>query len=450
MTQRYYSLDVFRGATVALMILVNNPGTWAHAYAPLKHAPWHGLTPTDLVFPFFLFAVGNALSFVMPRLETAGTAVFLRKVLTRTLLIFAIGLFLNWSPFVKWSDAGELVFKPWVDAEHPETGIRILGVLQRIALSYCFAALIIYFFKIRGAFFASTLLLLGYWALCLAGNPADPFSMQGYFGINIDKAILGIPHMYKGEGIPFDPEGLTSTLTSIVQVIFGYFVGNYIQQKGKTYEMLANLFIAGSLLIFAGFAWDMVFPINKKIWTSSFVVYTSGLAIFVLAMLIFLIEFKQVHEQKWLTLKPRTTQLVFAGAILLVLITGLALGWPLQDSLTMYVSVALSLCITLAIIIMLLTNSWTRFFEVFGKNPLFIFVLSGFLPRFLALFRWVDHVDEKGANVYTSAFPWFYKTICKPVSETLENGSLLYAISLVAFFWLTGYWLNKKKIYIKV
>ncbi|WP_315819829.1 hypothetical protein [Paraflavitalea speifideaquila] len=107
--------------------------------------------------------------------------------------------------------------------------------------------------------------------------------------------------MYKGEGVPFDPEGLTSTLTSIVQVIFGYFVGHYIQQKGKTYEMLTNLFVAGSLLIFAGFAWDMVFPINKKIWTSSFVLYTTGLAIFVLSFLIFLIEFKHVHEQKGLT-----------------------------------------------------------------------------------------------------------------------------------------------------
>jgi predicted acyltransferase len=114
LTQRFYSLDVFRGATVALMILVNNPGSWGYIYAPLEHAPWHGCTPTDLVFPFFLFAVGNALSFVMPRLEAAGTPVFLKKVFTRTLLIFGIGLFLNWAPFIRWSN-DVLVFRPWAD-----------------------------------------------------------------------------------------------------------------------------------------------------------------------------------------------------------------------------------------------------------------------------------------------------------------------------------------------
>src|SRR3954469_11950372 len=114
MKQRYYSLDVFRGATVCLMILVNNPGSWSYIYSPLEHAPWHGLTPTDLVFPFFLFAVGNAMAFVMPRLEAAGDAIFWRKVIKRTLLIFLIGLFLNWFPFMKWQD-GSLVFRHWVD-----------------------------------------------------------------------------------------------------------------------------------------------------------------------------------------------------------------------------------------------------------------------------------------------------------------------------------------------
>jgi predicted acyltransferase len=389
--ERFYSLDVFRGATVALMIMVNNPGSWGHIYAPFEHASWHGATPTDLVFPFFLFAVGNAMAFVMPRLEQAGNGVFLKKVITRTLLIFAIGLFLNWSPFVRWSGES-LVVKSWVDPENPNNGIRILGVLQRIALSYFFASLIVYFFKIRGAFFASFLILTGYWLLCLfAGAPGDPYSINGFFGTSVDKAVLGIPHMYKGEGIPFDPEGLVSTLTSIVQVIFGYFVGNYIQQKGKTYEMLTNLFVAGSLLIFTGLCWDMVFPLNKKIWSSSFVLYTSGLAMTVLSIFIYLIEFKNAR------------------------------------------------------------GKWSRFFDVFGKNPLFIFVLSGFLPRVVALFRWVDHVDPAtGKNVYTTAFPWFYEHICKPVSDDLKNGSLLYAICMIIFFWSIVYLLDRKKIYIRV
>jgi predicted acyltransferase len=390
MNERFYSLDVFRGTTVALMILVNNPGSWGHIYAPLKHAPWHGATPTDLVFPFFLFAVGNALAFVMPRLQAAGTRVFLQKVIKRTLLIFLIGLFLNWWPFVRWSGEG-LVFKHWVDASNPDNGIRILGVLQRIALAYFFASLIIYFFRIRGAFLAGTILLLLYWWMCLAfGNPADPFSMQGWFGNAIDEAVLGVAHMYKGEGIPFEPEGIASTLPAIVQVIFGYFVGDYIQKKGKNTDMLTNLFVAGCLLIFTALCWEMVFPINKKIWTSSYVLYTSGLATLILSIMIYLIEFR---NQK---------------------------------------------------------GAWTRFFDVFGKNPLFIFFLSGFLPRLLALIRWKDHVNEEGKTIYTSPLPWFYEHICKPLFDNLKNGSLLYAIVLIIFYWAICYWLDRKKIYIKV
>ena len=161
MNQRFYSLDVFRGATVCLMIMVNNPGSWSHIFAPLDHAPWHGLTPTDLVFPFFLFAVGNALSFVMPKLEAAGDNVFWGKVIKRTLLIFGIGLFLTWWPFVKWTDTG-LVFKQWayIDDKGNPQGVRILGVLARIAICYFFASVIIYYLKARTAFYAGLILLL--------------------------------------------------------------------------------------------------------------------------------------------------------------------------------------------------------------------------------------------------------------------------------------------------
>jgi predicted acyltransferase len=392
--KRFYSLDIFRGATVALMILVNNPGSWSHIYSPLQHAPWHGCTPTDLVFPFFLFAVGNALSFVMPRLEEAGTGAFLRKVITRTLLIFAIGLFLNWSPFVRW-DGASLEFKHWVDPENPNSGIRILGVLQRIALCYFFASLIIYFFKIRGALLAGFIFLMAYWMFCLLlGKAGDPYSLAGYFGTQVDKDVLGVAHMYKGEGVPFDPEGITSTLPAIVQVIFGYFVGFYIQQKGKTYEMLTNLFIAGCILIFTGFAWDLTFPINKKIWTSSYVMYTTGLAIMVLGVLIYLVEMKKVHERR--------------------------------------------------------EGKLFKFFDVFGKNALFIFFLSGFLPRIVSLLRWVDHVNEKGKKVYTNAFSWFYHEVCAPISSDPKAGSLLYAICTIMFYWLIVYWMDRRKIYIKV
>ncbi|HEV8080701.1 MAG TPA: heparan-alpha-glucosaminide N-acetyltransferase domain-containing protein, partial [Chitinophagaceae bacterium] len=293
MKERFYSLDVFRGATVALMILVNNPGSWSHIYSPLEHAPWHGATPTDLVFPFFLSAVGNALAFVMPKLEAAGEGVFWRKVLKRTFLIFFIGLLLNWFPFIKW-DQDHIVFKPWqyIDENGKAQGVRILGVLQRIALSYFFASVIIHFFKVRGAFVAAGIILLGYWFLCVVGNPTDPFSLQGWFGTNVDRSILGDAHMYKGEGVVFDPEGLMSLFAAIVQVIFGYFAGNYILQKGKTHEMVNGLFVAGCVLAVAGLCWGLSFPINKKIWTSSYTIYTTGLALLTLSVLIYIIEFK--------------------------------------------------------------------------------------------------------------------------------------------------------------
>ena len=193
MKERFYSLDVFRGATVALMILVNNPGSWGHLYPPLDHASWHGCTPTDLVFPFFLFAVGNAMAFVMPKVEAAGEGAFWKKIIKRTLIIFGIGLFLNWFPFIKYNDAGNLIGKPFEN-------LRIFGVLQRIALSYFFASVIIHFFKVRGAFVVSAFILLFYWFLCVAANPSDPFSINGWFGTNIDKALIGESHMYHGEG----------------------------------------------------------------------------------------------------------------------------------------------------------------------------------------------------------------------------------------------------------
>jgi predicted acyltransferase len=396
MKQRFYSLDVFRGASVALMILVNNPGSWSHIYSPLEHAPWHGATPTDLVFPFFLFAVGNALAFVMPRLEAAGEGVFWRKILKRTFLIFFIGLMLNWMPFIKW-DQDTIVFKPWqyIDGSGNPAGVRILGVLQRIALAYFFASVIIHFFKIRGAFVAAAVILLGYWFLCVAGNPADPFSLHGWFGTNVDKAILGDAHMYHGElenGKPvvFDPEGFMSLFAAIVQVIFGYFAGDYIIKKGKTHEMVNGLFVAGCVLVFAGFCWDMVFPINKKIWTSSYTIYTTGLALLTLSVLIYIIEFKNWR------------------------------GW------------------------------WSKFFDVFGKNPLFIFILSGVLPRLLGLIRISNGLNPQGKPMYLSPFGWFYEHICKPVSSNLNNGSLLYAILTILMYWLIVYWMDKKKIYVKV
>jgi predicted acyltransferase len=383
MQQRFYSLDVFRGATVALMILVNNPGSWSHIFGPLAHAEWHGCTPTDLVFPFFLFAVGNALAFVLPSMEQKSTGYFLSKISKRALLIFAIGLFLNWSPFVKW-DNDHLIAKPWEQ-------VRILGVLQRIAIAYLFAALLIYFSRPRGAFVVAGILLLVYWGMCLVlGNPTDPFSQSGWFGTQWDLALLGKSHMYKMNGVPFDPEGIASTLPAIAQVMLGYITGAFIREKGSSFEMLAKLLVIGCAMMAIGYGWDMVFPVNKKIWTSSYVMYTTGLAMLVLGMMMYGLD--------WREGRPR----------------------------------------------------WSRFFNVFGKNPLFIFVLSGFLPRLLALFRWTDHLDTNRKPVYTSLLPWIYQHIFKPIAQDQRVGSALYAIGMILFYWSIVYLLDRKKIYIKV
>lgn len=400
------------------MILVNNPGSWSHIYAPLEHAPWHGLTPTDLVFPFFLFAVGNAMAFVMPKLEAAGDGVFWRKVIKRTAIIFGIGLFLNWWPFV--TDVNRLIegstelqkvtiFKgfTWADYSKDKAGaivetvkgVRIFGVLQRIALCYFFASIIIYYLKARKAFYVGAVLLLLYWVLCLTGNPSDPFSLQGWFGTGIDKKILGVTHLYRGEGIPFDPEGLVSTLPAIVQVIFGYLVGDYIQKKSKApelqavlpensglpatgmYPMLTGLFVSGVALLVTGFCWDTVFPINKKIWTSSYTIYTTGLAIITIATMIYMIEIQKIRG-------------------------GLA-----------------------------------RFFDVFGKNALFVFALSAFLPKGLALIKLGDGVNP---------WNWLYKKVLIHIPGAKENGSLAYALCVILFMWAICYWMDKKKIYVKV
>jgi len=371
------------------MILVNNPGSWNYIYPPLKHAPWHGLTPTDLVFPFFLFAVGNAMAFVMPRLEAAGDALFWKKIVKRTVLIFFIGLFLNWWPFFKWEE-GSLVFRQWVDPKNPESGVRILGVLQRIALCYFFASVIIYYLKLRKAFYTGLALLLAYWILCLIGNTSDPFSLTGWFGTSIDKSVLGVSHMYKGEGIPFDPEGLMSTVPSIVQVIFGYMVGNYIQQKGKNFEMVTGLFVASVAMLVTGYCWDMAFPINKKIWTSSYTIYTTGLATLTIATMIYLIELKNIK-----------------GVL-------------------------------------------SKFFDVFGKNALFVFALSAFLPKGLALIRFQNGLNEKGEMTYYNPWTWLYQKVLVNIPGDQRFGSLLYALCVISFMWAVCYWLDKKKIYVKV
>ncbi len=454
MNQRYFSLDVFRGATVALMILVNNPGSWSHIFTPLEHAEWHGCTPTDLVFPFFLFAVGNAMAFVMPRLKQAGGTIFWRKILKRFAIIFMIGIFLSWSPFIMWQN-NHLVLKgwTWMGDDGKLHGVRIMGVLQRIALCYLLASIILFYFKLRTALIISILLLLLYWGACLLlGHTPDPLSLKGYFGTQWDIRLFGESHVYHGEGVAFDPEGLASTLPAVVQVVLGYAAGAYIRRKPKMYNMLTHLFVTAALLIFAGFAWDLIFPINKKIWTSSYVLYTSGLAIMVLAVVIYSLEFRNLHTRK---LEENVFSLVkwflvvwsilLASVYIIIHFRYYELATPVR-----LVQWALLGIICYFFFSILSLNRWSNFFNVFGKNPLFIFVLSGFLPRLLGLIRIPGKVDASGEIHYLSPFGWWYEYVCKPFNADQKFGSFIYAISIVLLFWGIAWIMDKKKIYVKV
>ncbi|WP_424492751.1 acyltransferase family protein [Salinimicrobium sp. GXAS 041] len=369
--ERYLSLDVLRGLTIALMILVNTPGSWSTIYAPFKHAAWHGFTITDLVFPTFLFVVGNAMSFSMKKFSKQRDAVFLKKVFKRTFLIFIIGLLLNAFPFFYRSE-GELVLKDF-------TSLRIMGVLQRIALCYLFASLIIKYLRLKGAVIASAILLLGYWAIMyFFGDPGAPYSLEGNAALKFDHLIFSPENLYRGFGIAFDPEGLLSTLPAIVNVIAGYLAGVYIQQSRTNLRTVLFLVAGGITFVLLGQIWDLAFPINKPVWTSSYVLLTVGWDLVLIGSLIWFIEIANVKK-------------------------------------------------------------WTYFFEVFGRNPLFIYVMSGGIVMLMAIIV----IGE------TSLKSWLYQNLFLNWL-TDYNASLLFAVTYVFLLWLLGYWMDRKKIYIKV
>lgn len=281
MNARYKSLDVFRGITVAGMILVNTPGSWAYIYPPLQHADWHGYTPTDLVFPFFLIAVGLSMSFSFQRLEGLNNKAFFLKAAKRAFIIFIIGLGLTAFPFI-----GK-------DYSH----LRIFGVLQRIALAYFFASVVVHLIKNPRILIAlSVITLIGYWLLLLFLGGTDPFGLENNLPRKIDLLILGDAHMWHGKKIAFDPEGLLSTIPAVISVISGYLIGLLIQRSNKT-EVITRLAAISIIMLLLGYLWSIVFPINKALWTSSYVLVSSGLGGLFLTILIYFIDLKQMN--KW-------------------------------------------------------------------------------------------------------------------------------------------------------
>jgi predicted acyltransferase len=267
--QRDQALDAMRGLAVAGMIFVNSPGSWEYVWRPFGHADWHGYTPTDLVFPFFLFISGSAMFFAFKRYDYQPSPEALRKLGRRVVLIFVIGLLLHLYAFT-----------------HPLEELRIMGVLQRIALCYGIAALAVLYLSARGVLIFSVLLLLGYWLLLLGAAGDMAYTLEGNLVVRVDLAILGASHMWDGKGVPFDPEGLLSTLPAVVNVTTGYLATRWLAKMKDVHEKVQKLVLAGIALIGVGHLWDLGFPINKGLWTSSYVVVTSGWALLVLVALI--------------------------------------------------------------------------------------------------------------------------------------------------------------------
>lgn len=285
---RLVSLDAFRGITIAGMLLVNNPGSWGAIYPPLKHAAWHGWTPTDLIFPFFVFIVGVAMTYSFGKLLAGGATQneLLVKTAKRAALIFLAGLALHSFPWIGY------------DWAH----LRIPGVLQRIAIAYLFAAMIYLYVGMRGRIIAVAAILLGYWAIQtlvpVPGGYTGALRPGLDFGAYIDRMVFGTDHLWR-EAKTWDPEGLLSTLPAIGTALLGGFAGTWIRSTRAPLEKVAGLFVAGSAGVVAGAMWGWVFPINKPLWTSSYVIFTAGMACHFLAVCYYLIDIK--GHRKWAT-----------------------------------------------------------------------------------------------------------------------------------------------------
>lgn len=289
-SKRLVSLDVLRGITIAGMLMVNNPGTWSSVYAPLRHADWNGLTPTDLVFPFFMFIMGVSTYISLRKTEFQFSLEVLFKILKRTFVIFFIGLALSWiGVFIRDIVAGKGILEASFNFER----IRILGVMQRLALSHCATSLIAILVKHKYIPVVIVLLLVGYSILILAGNgyAQDNSSILAV----IDQQVLGLNHMYNQYGV--DPEGILSTIPAIAHVLIGFWLGRILLINKDNKDRMLQLFIYGSIFMFLGFLLDYAAPINKKIWSPSFVLVTCGMGSMLLALLIWIIDVK--GKKKW-------------------------------------------------------------------------------------------------------------------------------------------------------
>ena len=375
---RLSSLDVFRGITIAAMILANMAGVADDVYRPLNHSEWHGCTPTDLIFPFFLFIVGVAMTFSLSKYseENKPTQAVYLRILRRTAILFILGLVLNgfWNKGVWTFDL---------------SSIRLMGVLQRIALTYLFSSLIVLKLPRKSQWLVAGGLLITYWLTMMyipvPDYGAGVLTREGNFGAFIDRLIIPKAHLYKGDGFNFmgDPEGLFSTIPAIVSVLAGYFTGEWIKDKKQaTSQTSMDLVLFGLCCLVIAIIWDVSFPINKKIWTSSYVLFTSGWALMLLAACYELIEVRLIKR-------------------------------------------------------------WSKPFEIMGLNAIALFVASVFLIKITA--KTQLGTGETAVSVYD----WIYKNIFASWAGNF-NGSFLFALVTLLFWYGIAVLMYQKRWFIKV
>ncbi|MDQ6472479.1 DUF5009 domain-containing protein [Flavobacterium sp. LHD-80] len=420
--ERLTSLDVFRGFTILLMTIVNNPGSWDSIYAPLEHAEWHGCTPTDLVFPFFVFIMGTAIPFAMPVKHFDG-AVF-NKILVRSLRIFCLGLFLsvfsrihlfglegipllavrlviafavayallgNFSMKVKTILAVGifviLISLAFSGLEHFED-TRIPGVLQRIAIVYFFTSILYLKSNLKTQLIVLATLLIGYWLL-MAFVPVPGFGPANFEkGTNLaawlDDTLLN-GHLWIASKT-WDPEGILSTLPAIGTGILGMYIGQILNSQATKTEILKKTAISGVVLVIGGLLWNIIFPINKSLWTSSYVLYTAGIGTLCLTILYYIIDVQGYKK-------------------------------------------------------------WTKFFLIWGVNPMIVFFFSGVIPRVLSAIK-LQNPEIGGEEISLQSA--IYKHGIVPCFENPLNSSLAYALAYAAFWSIILWIFYKKKLIFKV
>ncbi len=394
MRERLISLDVFRGVTIAGMLLVNNPGTWGAIYGPLEHAEWHGWTPTDLIFPFFLFIVGitTHISLSARRARGDDEGAIIRQIIRRGATIFLLGFLMSWFPFYQYGakvpgfDDPTFMDRFIYRLEH----VRIMGVLGRIGVVYIFSALLTLRTSLKQQVWIVAVLLYGYWlVMTLTPLPAYGGTL-GYFTLDdpantvqafVDRAILG-KHIWGGS-TTYDPEGILSTIPAIGTAMIGVMAGRWINTQRPLIERIAGLFAAGSLGMVLGLIWNWVFPINKNLWTSSYVLFTAGMACVVLATCMWVIDHLNVR-------------------------------------------------------------GWTKPFVIYGMNPIVAFVGSGVLARIIYTLWKVPYggkmVPVQGV-IYQSMFAsWLPDKLA----------SLGFALLTVVFWFGVMAVLYRRKIFLKV